>query len=98
MFFKCFSKPSIVDNIKSVYIQHDDIDNSTTLMIEYLHTIKYKHPVAFMHYQTLTKHIDIDIKTPTMVLEHDCAYEWILKYHSNVSFHSSFSRFCCICF
>jgi len=90
-FFKCFYKPSIVDNIKSAYIEHNDIDKSTTLMIQYLHTVKYIHPIAYMHYQTLRK--QSYIKTPNMVLQHDCAYEWIIKYHSNVSSNSSFSRF-----
>ena len=90
-YFKCFHKPSIVDNIKRAYIDHQDFDESKRLMIVYLSKKKYIHPVANMHFDNLTT--QPLVKTPDMLLEHDYAYEWIVKYHSKTSSKHSFSCF-----
>jgi len=77
---KCFHKPSIVDQIKTVYIENHDIDDSTELMIKFLYKNKFSHPVANMHYNALIS--QTNIKTPSMIMEHDSAYEWIIKYEA----------------
>ena len=91
-YFKCFHKPSIVDNIKHAYIIDMDIRESTRLMIDYLNTKKKIHPVANMHFDNLITHESV--KTSEMLLEHDYAYEWIVKYHSKTSSKPLFSCFC----
>lgn len=91
--FKCFRKLSIVDIIKYEYIEQDNIDESTRLIIDYLNTLKNIHPIANIHYHTLTTHTPI--KSPSMIVEHDSAYEWIVKYHTHHISSKSYSRFLC---
>ena len=88
-YFSCFRKPSIVDTVKSAYIDHQNIHESTRLMSDYLDNKKKIHPIASMHYDILKTHDDFT--SSDAVLEHDRAYEWIISYHSKTSSKSLFS-------
>lgn len=77
---------SCVDNNKIVVeelVEKNELNGyiSSEELLNYLQSLIFKHPIANVHYDNLSKHIN-KIKTPSMIMENEKAYLWLLQYYN----------------
>ena len=82
-FYKCMCMNNthkiIVEELKEQYEMNGGINDED--LLNYLEPYKLKHPVALLHYDNLKLHTPR--KTPSMIIQNEQAYKWLLKFHNN---------------
>ncbi len=80
--YKCFciknKSKVIVEELKESYEMNPD--NQDEILLNHLFPYKDRHPIACSHYNDIKKHANF--RTPSMILESEKAYEWLIIYHN----------------
>ena len=95
-FYKCLCVPNIYNKHKIIVgeLKEHKINMcniSVDVLLKYLEPLKITHPLAYIHYNNLQNdNINLlrsnkNIRTPSMIINSEEAYIWLLSYHSKLS-------------